>query len=130
MHSLCFKNGWHAENQSDRKLKCLRADNGEEYVSADFQHFCESRGIKREMITPRTPTQNGVAERMNRTIQERMQCMLSHDAGLSGGFWTEALMTAIHVINRSPNANLDSDVAEEAWSGQEALLQSLAHFRV
>jgi len=52
--------------------------------------------------------------------------MLSH-AGLSGEFWAKALMTAVHVINRSPNANLDSNVAKEAWSGKKP---SYNHLRI
>ena len=44
--------------------------------------------------------------------------MLSH-ASLSGGFWAEAFKTAVHVINRSPNKNLDHGIPKEAWSGKK-----------
>ena len=44
--------------------------------------------------------------------------MPSH-ASLSGGFWAEALKTTMHVINKSPNKNLDHGVLEEAWSGKK-----------
>ena len=40
------------ENQPSKKAKCLRSDNGGEYVSKGFQEFCDSKGIKREMNTP------------------------------------------------------------------------------
>ena len=69
-----------------------------------------TRGIKRELTAPYTPPQNGVAEGMNRTIQERLKSMLSN-AELSNGFWAEALATAVHLINRSLNKGLDSRVA-------------------
>jgi transposase InsO family protein len=59
------------ENQTDRKLKSLRSDNGGEYKSDAFVQFCRERGIRREFTAPYSPEQNGVAEWMNRTIQER-----------------------------------------------------------
>ena len=53
------------ETQTGKKVKCLRSDNGGEYVSKPFQDFCDKKGIKRELIAPYNPPQNGVAERMN-----------------------------------------------------------------
>ena len=50
------------ENQSGKKVKALRSDNGGEYISKEFAYFCAKKGIKREFIAPYTPTQNGVAE--------------------------------------------------------------------
>ncbi|MCO5595050.1 hypothetical protein L7F22_049087 [Adiantum nelumboides] len=61
------------ENQSGHKLKCLRTDNGGEYVSKAFQDFCEAKSIKQELTAPYNPSQNGVAEHMNRTIQEKVK---------------------------------------------------------
>jgi transposase InsO family protein len=58
------------ENQTDRKQKSLRSNNGGEYKSNEFVQFNRERGIRREFTTPHSPKQNGVAERMNRTIQE------------------------------------------------------------
>ena len=52
-----------AENMSGKKLKCLRTDNGGEYVSHEFKNFCEMCGIKRELTAPGNPAQNAVAER-------------------------------------------------------------------
>ena len=59
------------EHQSSKKLKWLRTDNGGEYVSGSF---CESKGIRRELTAPFTPAQNGIAERINRKIQEKVTC--------------------------------------------------------
>ena len=63
------------ENHYGKKVKCLRSNNGGEYVSKDFEHFCESKGIKREFTAPYNPPQNGVAKRMNCTIQEKLCSM-------------------------------------------------------
>jgi transposase InsO family protein len=73
------------ENLMYWKLKCLRSDNGGEYKSDKFAQFCRKRSIIREFTTPYRPEQNGVAERMNRTIQERIVSLLHHSK-LSGGF--------------------------------------------
>ena len=76
------------EVQCGKNLKCLRTDNGGEYVSKVFEDFCDSKGIKRELTSPYNPPQNGVAERMNQTIQEKIRSMLSN-ASLPNGFWAE-----------------------------------------
>ena len=43
------------ETEIGKKVKCLRLDNGGEYVSKSFQDFCDTKGIKRELIAPYTP---------------------------------------------------------------------------
>jgi len=65
------------ERETGKKLKCLRSDNGGEYTSKEFDAYCGRYGIRHEKTVPRTPQHNGVAERMNRTIMERMSSMLS-----------------------------------------------------
>ena len=90
------------ENQSGKRIKKLRTDNGLEFLSGEFEALCKSEGIARHYTVPGTPQQNGVAERMNRTILEKVRCMLS-SSGLSKSFWAEAASTACHLINRSPN---------------------------
>lgn len=70
------------ENQTDHKIKILRTDNGGEYVSNDFDKFCKNNGIIHQLSVPHTPQQNGVAERMNRTIVEKARCLL-FDADLN-----------------------------------------------
>lgn len=63
-----------------------------------------------------TLQQNGVVERMNRTLVEKVRCMLSH-FGLSKAFWGEALNYARHLVNRLPTAALDRKTPMEVWSG-------------
>ena len=122
-----FKN-FHAmvERETGKKLKCVRSDNGGEYIGP-FEEYCKQYGIRHEQTVPKTPQQNGVAERMNRTIVERMRCMLSH-AKLSRSYWGEALRTAVHVINRSPSKPLNGEVPEKMWSGKEATYDHLRVF--
>ena len=65
------------ERETDLKLKCLRSDRGGEFISQGFIEYCEKHGIKRQYSTARTPHQNGVVERKNRTIKEMARTMLN-----------------------------------------------------
>ena len=80
-------------------------DNGLEYCSKEFKDFCKSKGIARHRTVTYTPQQNGLAERINRTLIERVRCMLLN-ASLFKGFWAEAVTTAAYLINRSPSSAL------------------------
>jgi transposase InsO family protein len=64
---------WKAEmeNHTGKKVKCLRTDNGTKYTNDEFKDFCEQHGIKKHFTVRKTPQQNGVAERMNRSITEK-----------------------------------------------------------
>ena len=74
------------ENQTSRKIKVLRSDNGGEYTKGEFVDFCASEGIRHEFTVPYTPQQNGVAERKNRAIVGAARAML-HDQGLTLFLW-------------------------------------------
>ncbi|GJQ95065.1 ribonuclease H-like domain-containing protein [Tanacetum coccineum] len=63
------------ENQLDHKVKVIRSDNGTELKNSVMNQFCEMKEIKREFNVARTPQQNGVAERKNRTLIEAARTM-------------------------------------------------------
>ncbi|WZY88109.1 hypothetical protein YC2023_044844 [Brassica napus] len=65
-----------------------------------------------------TPQQNGVAERMNRTIMEKVRCFLS-ESGLGEEFWSEAAAFSVYTINRSPSSAVGFKVPEEIWLGKK-----------
>lgn len=73
------------ENQTDRKIKILRTDNGLEFCNNQFNEFCKDRGIVRPRTCAYTPQQNSVVERMNITIMEKVRSMLS-ESGLPKTF--------------------------------------------
>lgn len=58
------------EKSSGQKLKNLRTDNGGEFMSSEFQNFLKTEGVRHELKVPKTPQQNGVVERLNRTVIE------------------------------------------------------------
>jgi len=64
------------EIELDQKIKCLRSNRGGEFTPDEFFDFCEQHGIKRQFSTARTPQQNGVVERMNKTFQQMARAML------------------------------------------------------
>ncbi|GKB04233.1 putative ribonuclease H-like domain-containing protein [Tanacetum coccineum] len=87
------------ENQIDHKVKTIRCDNGTEFKNRIMSKFYEMKGIRREFSVARTPQQNGVAERKNRTLIEAAKTMLA-DSKFPTTFWAEAVNTACYVQNR------------------------------
>lgn len=87
------------------RIKFFRSDRGGEFMSDEFTQFLEERGITRETSAPQTPQQNGVAERMNQTLLGGARAMVQH-AGMTKGFWAEAIGVATHIINRAPRKSL------------------------
>nr|GEZ22690.1 hypothetical protein [Tanacetum cinerariifolium] len=95
------------ENLKDLKVKIIRCDNKGEFRNKELNNFCSQKGIKREFSNARTPQQNGVAERRNRSLIEAARTMLA-DAKLPVTFWAEAVNTACYVqnkvlVNKAPN---------------------------
>ncbi|GJV08648.1 putative ribonuclease H-like domain-containing protein [Tanacetum coccineum] len=76
-----------------------RCDNGTKFKNYAMNELCANKGIKREFSVARTPQQNGVAERKNRTLIEAARTMLA-DSLLPIPFWAEAVNTACYVLNR------------------------------
>ncbi|KAK9073067.1 hypothetical protein SSX86_007389 [Deinandra increscens subsp. villosa] len=63
------------ENQTERKIKKLRTDNGFEFCGNMFNKFCKSKGIARHLTVPGTPQQNGIVDWMNRTLLNKVRCI-------------------------------------------------------
>lgn len=114
------------ENETGNKLKCLRTDNGGEYSSNELENYLKSHGIRHQTTVPYTPQQNGVAERTNRTLFEKVRCML-FESNLDKRFWAEAMNTAIYLKNVSPTAAVDGAVPEGAWRDENI---DISHLRV
>ncbi|XP_073019134.1 uncharacterized protein [Primulina eburnea] len=85
-------------NLHDEKVVRIRTDHGKEFENSLFTSLCEKKGISHEFSAPKTPQQNGIAERKNRTLQEMARVMLS-SKNVSKRFWAEALNTACHISN-------------------------------
>ena len=97
----CFKNFTkRIQNQLSLKIITIRSDHGGEFENEKFEEFCNKKGITHNFSFPRTPQQNGVVERKNRTIQEYARTMLT-DSNLPQNFWAEAVATTCYILNRT-----------------------------
>ena len=109
-------------------VKSVRSDNGGEYTSSAFDAFCTEKGISREFTNAYTPEQNGVSERLNRTIIEAVRSMLIH-SNLTPDFWAEAVQTAVYVQNRVPTSALGNEITPyECWFGRKPDISNLRVF--
>jgi hypothetical protein len=115
------------ENETRKSLKCLRSDNGGEYYNKGFDDYCSYHGIRREKTVPQTPQENGVSERMNRTIMECARSMRLH-ADLPIQFWADVVDTVVYLINRGPSISLDGRIPEEEWTGKKVNYSFLKTF--
>ena len=115
------------EKQTGKKLKKLRSDNGGEYLSEQFTNYFKKEGICRELTIRKTPEQNGVAERLNRTLEETIRTMLC-ESGVPKNFWAEALATAVYLRNRCPTKAVTGMTPFEAWNGDKPTVDHLKVF--
>lgn len=117
-----------SEAKFNLKLVTLYCDNGGEYLSTEMKNYCSEKGITYHLTTPRTPQQNGVSERMVRTVTEKARSMI-HGAKLDKMFWGEAVLTAVNLINISPTRALKlSKTPFEMWHDKKPEIKYLKVF--
>ena len=96
------------------KIKILHSDNGGDYKSHAFDKYLARKGIRRRLTVHDTPEHNGVAERLNRTLMEKVRAMM-HAAGLSDNLWGEALKHAVWLKNRTSTKALGGRTPYEVF---------------
>ncbi|GJS96137.1 putative ribonuclease H-like domain-containing protein [Tanacetum coccineum] len=102
-------------------------DNGTEFKNRVMLEFCGEKGIKQEFSNARTPQQNGVAERMNRTLIEAARTMLA-DSHLPTTFWAEAVNTACYTFNRVRVTKPQNKTPYELLFGHKPILSYIRPF--
>jgi hypothetical protein len=95
-------------------------------MSIDFKEFYDKHGIKREYTIPRTPQQNGVVERKNRTMQQMARSMMN-EKNVGQTYWVEEIHTKFHVLNKAHLKPQSDKTPYELWYGRPA---SIKHFKV
>ncbi|GKD55854.1 putative ribonuclease H-like domain-containing protein, partial [Tanacetum coccineum] len=115
------------ENLVDKKVKIIRCDNGTEFKNKVMSEFYEHKGIKREYSVARTPHQNGVAERRNKTLIEAARTMLA-DSKLRTTFWAEAVNTAYYVQNKVLVVKPHNKTPYELFRGRTPALSFMRPF--
>ena len=81
-----------------KSLKCLRSDRGGEFNSNKFEESCNDRGIKRQTSAPRTPPQNGIAKRRNRSIMDYARTLMM-EKNFFLKYYREDVSTTIYTLN-------------------------------
>lgn len=115
------------EQETQERIKTLRTDRGGEFVSTEFQVYCEKYGIKRHLTAPYSPQKNGVVERRNRTLLEITRSILKH-MNMPNYLWGEAVRHATYLINRVATGSLSNKTPYEALRGRKPNLSHLKIF--
>jgi len=90
------------QNTRNNIIGSIRSDHGGEFQNEKFSKFCEKTGILHNFSAPRTPQQNGVVERKNRSLEELARTMLS-ESSLPKYFWTDVVNTSCYVMTLQKN---------------------------
>ena len=114
------------EQETGATITTFRTDRGGEFVSNEFQSYCETNGISRQLTAPYSPQQNGVVERRNRTLLGMTRSILKH-MDLPNYLWGEAVRHATYIINRVATRVLVNVTPYEAYKGRKPRLD---HVRV
>jgi hypothetical protein len=110
-HTITFV--LYVKTQYDANIKMIRLDGGNEYGGQKLLDFLEEHGIRLEPTVPYTPEQNGVSERSNRLIFEKLRSIL-YDSKAPKNLWPEFLHGIVHVTNRTATTSLDNITPYEA----------------
>jgi transposase InsO family protein len=124
------------ENESRSRIKCLRSERGGEFTSDSFNHYCEEHGIYRQTSNPRTPQQNGVAERRNIIILNAARTMLI-EGNVAHIHMKEVVGTAVYTLRylmsyglvihllRSISESLATNATSKEMMKLESLMQEV-----
>ena len=114
------------EKRVGHSLVCIRSDDGTEFENSSFINYCNEHGVDHNFSAPRTPQQNGVVERKNRTLEDMTRTMLVASV-LSRNLWAEALNTACYIINRCMIRPIHNKTPSELFKGRKP---NIMHLRV
>lgn len=104
------------EKETRKEIKCLRSNRGGGFISDEFTNFYNQNGIKRQVSTPRTPQQNGIAKRRNRSIIDCARTLMIQK-NVAQTYWREAVSTTIYVLNRVQLKKDTNQTLYELWFG-------------
>lgn len=115
------------EKQTRKTVKKLMTDNGLEFCNQVFDEFYAKKGITRHKTVRMTPQQNALAERMNKTLMDKVRCMMLQ-AKLPKRLWAEILNTSRYLVNLSPSTAIEFKTPFELWHGKPASYEDLKVF--
>ena len=109
----------------ERKPKAIRIDRGKEFLNRNLTTWCQEKGITIQMTAPYSPSQNGIAERMNRTLTELARAMLR---GLPEFLWEYAINHSAYLRNRTYTKSLEGLTPYEKWFKKKPNISHLREF--
>lgn len=115
------------EQETKEKIEILRTDRGGEFVSQDFNIFCDKSGILRHLTAPYTPQQNEVVEKRNSRLIEMARSMLKHMHMLNY-LWGEAIHHATYFLNWIATRALKDKTPYEAFRAKKLNIDHLRIF--
>jgi len=121
--SYCSFKAW-LQTQHNHPIKKFHTDRGGEYLSNEFSNHLRKTGTIRRLTVHDTPEYNGVTERLNRTLMEKVRAML-HDSQLPRFLWGEALNYAVYVKNRTWTRSLKDSTPFETLTGSKPNLSNM-----
>jgi hypothetical protein len=110
-----------------RNPKALRFDRGKEFINEHLKKWCAEQGIEIQTTAPYSPAQNGVAERMNRTLVE-LACAMINAHGLPEFLWELAVAHAAYLRNRAFTSPLGDKTPYEIWHNKKPNVSHLREF--
>lgn len=114
------------KTETGNDVKTIRSDNGGEYLGKELQAWLAQSGIRHETSAPYTPQQNGVSERLNRSIMEATRSLL-YGKQVPIELWGEAVLCSTYLLNRLLPATSDS-TPYELWYGRKPTVHHLRIF--
>jgi len=115
------------QNKKNLKIASIRSDHGGEFENKDFESFCDEHDIGHNLFAPRTPQQNGVVERKNRSLEEIVRTLLN-ETFLLKCFWAEAVNTTCYIMNRHLIRPILKKTPYELYNGRKPNISHLHVF--
>ncbi|KAF7582860.1 Integrase core domain family protein [Clavispora lusitaniae] len=100
--------------------KQLRSDNGSEILNDNLKEFLIDKGIDLRLTHPHSSAENGIAERMHRTLQDKARTQMAH-GNIPPIFWSEAIRYAAFLLNWTPRVNLKNKAPIHLWHATDSL---------
>lgn len=125
--ALKHYHAWVKKHRNKKGISILRSDRGGDYLSDEYDTYLKDEGITRELTVHDTPEQDGVSERLNRTVTEIGRALLI-GAGLPKFLWAEAFNHAVWLKNRASHTAMGRLTPYEAATGRKPDLSGLQEF--
>jgi len=115
------------QNKKNCGISTIKFDHGEEFQNKRFDKFCSKFEINHNFSVPRTPQQNGVVERKNRSLEEFARTMLN-ETNLPKYLWVDAISTTCYVLNRALIRPILKKTPYELFKGRKPNISHLKDF--